>query len=384
MPNVFQGLNTRDPLNEAKTIGSNLGRFAGSLYGEYEKFQQEKKEESDKQIRNQKINEIIQEFNNPNSPEYAGMGESQRYLKVARLIYPYDQAMSQRFEEEANTIRQQKGKLESAEKVAETKKISTLGREEEISSRLAEKEASKKTEQENAKAMKDLALSEYNDAYDFWLENKESEVANQNLDKALNNAVLAGIKSLKDPRDLQLRKEGISVQKQQFATGQEYKKEESKKAEDIDLEKRAEKVMPIYGAYSRLKSNPSDISARSEALNVLLRKESGAAIGRDEVLSRINTMLPPEDYNNLINETGGLKGWLANTTGNENLLMIQTIRKYLPKMDLNKSLPILRDQIGSDRVFNYLESNRQQKSEPVKQYQTKRNIVKDSKSFFGK
>lgn len=124
MLNVLSLYQNKNPLDEARMIGSNLGRFGGSLASGIMQMRDEDKAQEQDAIKKQKVNEIIQEFNNHNSTQYAGMGEAQKYLKVARLLYPYDQAMSQRFEEESNALRKE-GRVVTAKTLEEHKNTQT-------------------------------------------------------------------------------------------------------------------------------------------------------------------------------------------------------------------------------------------------------------------
>lgn len=126
----------------------------------------------------------------------------------------------------------------------------------------------------------------------------------------------------------------------------------------IDVEKRASKLTPIYGVFDRLKKEPNSKRAKADALNRLLRDESGAAIGKDEVQQRLQTVLPDAEYDNLMSEVGGIKGWIANATGNENLMMIRVMNDYLDKMNTDKLLDAISDRvIGDKKAFEYLEEN---------------------------
>lgn len=191
-------------------------------------------------------------------------------------------------------------------------------------------------------------------------------------------------------------KEGIkanhkaNVDKQEIAKGDiryqyQRQKDEQRYTEgkEFELEKEATKFQPIYGAYKRLKADPESISARSDALTRLLRDESGAAIAESEYLNRLRSVLPEAQYNKLVSELSGIGRWVANTTGNENILMERAMAKYVSVMDANKMLSILRDRTGMNRVFNYLEKNYRgegsQDSEPTK----RRKVVKNVDSFFG-
>jgi hypothetical protein len=159
----------------------------------------------------------------------------------------------------------------------------------------------------------------------------------------------------------------------------------TRRAEDknFDLEKEATKFQPIYGSFRRLRENPNDISAKSDALTRLLRDESGAAIAESEYLGRLRSVLPDDKFKELSKKLSGAGRWIAGVTGLENERMESIMFEYLGFMDANKMLSVMKDRTGMGRVYDYLEKNYKgyspQGSAPAKG----RKVVKDVNSFFG-
>lgn len=292
---------------------------------------------------------------------------------MAQKYAAYDPERSQQWMSAADQIRE---RIE-ARKQRESEFGRQLGQQKELADLKIEGRANELAE---LKEQQRAALDAVNTATVEWQKDPENYELQNKLREAINNAKLLKL-TPENPIDDYMRSKGIDASiglrgasleiAKQEATSRQAEREERRKdvkeSKDIDLEKRAEKVMPIYGAYNRLKTNPNDITTRNDAMNRLLRDESGAAIGKDEVLNRLATVLDPADYKEMVSELGGLKGWVAGTTGNENLLMIQSMEKYLGKMKTDRMLNILRDRIGSERVFNYLEQSKptQQPQKPA-------------------
>lgn len=396
--------------SDSLTLGERYGTAVGRIFSGVGSAIDQSKAKQQEEANKAKIDSFLMAYNNPNDATiFSGLKGSMRAEKLSRLLLPLDRKLSEEYARRADEMKKtdaesEKLKLEAQKKAAELAEKKTA--------EMAEKDATQQRKsvelmynkyigltekipmmdvsanpvavdvvKQQAQALKDALMQ---DPYGVELLGQFGDVVDNKLDPS---AVETTIKNAKDelPRDgeidgyaeivsaieswgnqnrlspkdpmmqslykvLEAKKESIS---------DAFQKAESKRLEGKgtteDIEKRAEKVIPVYGVYKRLKENPNDIATRGDAMNRLLRDESGAAIGKDEVISRLQTILPTNEYENLVSETGGIKGWVANSTGNENLLNIQVMSKYLGKMDVQKMCNILKDRVGGQKVFDYLE-----------------------------
>jgi hypothetical protein len=163
------------------------------------------------------------------------------------------------------------------------------------------------------------------------------------------------------------------------------KRDETWRTEDknFELEKEATKFQPIYGSYRRLRDNPTDISAKSDALTRLLRDESGAAIAETEYLGRLRSVLPDDKFKELSKKLSGVGRWIAGATGLENERMESIMFEYLGFMDSNKMLAVMKDRTGMGRVYDYLEKNYKGYNAESPKPEKGRKVVKNVDSFFG-
>jgi hypothetical protein len=200
----------------------------------------------------------------------------------------------------------------------------------------------------------------------------------------LNQIISASGLGDTDPNVKSLRSyiEELETSSQKKFNASEERRLESK--QDIkSIQDKATAVTPIYGVYRRLKENPTDEIAVADAMNRLLRDESGAAIGKDEVLSRMQTVLPKDAYEELASKLGGVSGLLAKYFDVDELLRSRALNQYFSKVDRSKLKNVLRDRIGNSDVFNYLEKNYKTDSSQSKNSKTGRVVVKDPSKFFG-
>jgi hypothetical protein len=149
--------------------------------------------------------------------------------------------------------------------------------------------------------------------------------------------------------------EAHQFQKDKYYTSRQDALEKEARGDEKEIAKLAGKMTPIFGSFYQLRANPNDVPAKADALLTLLRKESGAAIGQSELIERLQTVLPTKDYNSLLNEAGGFQGWIEGALKNENQGMIRRIQKYMPRMMNDRILNVLKNQIGGEDVFQYLE-----------------------------
>lgn len=125
------------------------------------------------------------------------------------------------------------------------------------------------------------------------------------------------------------------------------------KEETKDLKARALAQKPIFGALKTLLSNPADVTSKVNALNMVLRKESGAAIGSGEYANKLQAWLGPDDYANYIDELGGWKQWLAIKSGAGELTALRLMGKYVSKVPTEKISSAMNDYLEED-VVRYL------------------------------
>lgn len=105
-----------------------------------------------------------------------------------------------------------------------------------------------------------------------------------------------------------------------------------------------EKFQPLWTSIQALKSNPNVSNVRA-ALNLALRKETGAVIGADEFENMMSTVLPESDYRQFKAETQGLKNTLLGMASD-------TIREQ----ELQRTVERYLNRVNPDRLYNYVDS----------------------------
>jgi hypothetical protein len=143
-------------------------------------------------------------------------------------------------------------------------------------------------------------------------------------------------------KDAKLSKEDLAYRRQR-----EKKTEERTSSKDRILED--EKFQKSWVAMNKLKKDPK-ITNKRAALNVALRKETGAAIGADEFTDMMSFVLPEVAYNQFKNETTGLGQQLlgmASENARETYLK-KLVEKYLSKVDHNKLADYIDSSISSE------------------------------------
>lgn len=103
-----------------------------------------------------------------------------------------------------------------------------------------------------------------------------------------------------------------------------------------------------------LVTSPNDNGYRRSALNDLLRSESGAAIGKNETLERIQTVLPDAIARQAGNEAASAAGWLASKFNADEQFTTNMVNKYLGSIDVTKLIEQLRIRSGetADQIAN--------------------------------
>lgn len=131
--------------------------------------------------------------------------------------------------------------------------------------------------------------------------------------------------------------------RQQDAESREQQKEQSRLTQD-------EKFQPLFKANQRLQATPQDIPTRRTALNLALRKETGAVIGADEFDAMMSTVLPPADYSRYKKETQNLWVDFAGLTSDKlkESFLKRVSEGYLGNIDSGKLYQYLDDKIPAD------------------------------------
>ena len=179
--------------DRARKIGGGISRTVGELFGAYRQDKEAEQAQAEKakaEQNKERVQAIIQEYNDPNSPEYEGMLPAQRALKVARLLYPLDQSMSQRYEDYSRTLQQTEGKYKQEQAISDAK----------VEARSSEKMEKKLSQKE--------AESVFNEAVSLWRKDPENQALKDNVNLAHGKAQTAGLK-LVNPVEQQIRQKAI-------------------------------------------------------------------------------------------------------------------------------------------------------------------------------
>jgi len=94
-------------------MGGGFGRLAGAGVDVYQKGKQEEQDLAKKQ----KIDALVMKYNNENSPEFMGLDPKTRALKLSRLLYPLDEGMASRYEQQARSITEKTSLFDQQEKL---------------------------------------------------------------------------------------------------------------------------------------------------------------------------------------------------------------------------------------------------------------------------
>lgn len=89
-------------------------------------------------------------------------------------------------------------------------------------------------------------------------------------------------------------------------------------------------------AYMDLQRSPDDFTYRTEALDLLLRSETGAAISKGETLSRLVTLLGPEKGKEVMNSISGIPGFIATKLQADEQFTAGLVAKYVDELDMNR------------------------------------------------
>ena len=106
----------------------------------------------------------------------------------------------------------------------------------------------------------------------------------------------------------------------------------------------------IFTTASRLKGRPNDISYRKQALNAVLRKESGAAIADSEFNKMMENALNPSDWTKYLNELTSVQNVFLNTISDEafNSKVLKLSDKYTARLNPGRLIEYVEGQIADD------------------------------------
>ena len=148
--------------------------------------------------------------------------------------------------------------------------------------------------------------------------------------------------------DIAKKKEfGIETEERQYKRG----RESEKVGRDIAKDKIAQddKFQMSWNAMKDLTKDPT-ITNKRKALNVKLRKESGAAIGAEEFENMMSFVLPTDAYNKFKTEaTGPLQTLIGTINDNaREAYMKQLVEKYLSQVDHTSLSNYIDDSISTE------------------------------------
>ena len=108
-----------------------------------------------------------------------------------------------------------------------------------------------------------------------------------------------------------------------------------------------EKYKAMWNANQRLKAAPDDVTAKRTAMNLALRKETGAVIGADEFDAMMSTVLSTADYNRFKSETQSLKADLLGMANDDlrEAYLKRIGERYLGNVDSGKLYTYMDDKI---------------------------------------
>lgn len=142
---------------------------------------------------------------------------------------------------------------------------------------------------------------------------------------------------------------------------QSFNADESRKKQNQKLSV-GDKIATIGRAMidiNRVKINPTDSAAKKNALLTLLRDESGAAIGADEVVQRMEGFLPENKRSEYKSSTTGYGQALLSMASKDiaDSKQMQTIEKYLPLINTQAFLTFIEGGLNPEAVSLWNERN---------------------------
>jgi hypothetical protein len=99
-------------------------------------------------------------------------------------------------------------------------------------------------------------------------------------------------------------------------------------------------------AYLDINATPNDVAKRTEGLNALLRGESGAAIGKNEVLGRIQNVVPGDIAKEILSDQSSWKAWIADKAISDDQFTNMLINDYVDRIDHVKLVEQLKVRAG--------------------------------------
>ena len=95
-----------------------------------------------------------------------------------------------------------------------------------------------------------------------------------------------------------------------------------------------------------LLEQPENTANRTAGLNTLLRSESGAAIGKNEVIERISNIVPDDVARELLDKQSSWQRWLADKTISDEQFTSMLVNEYVGRIDPNSLIEQLRIRSG--------------------------------------
>lgn len=124
-----------------------------------------------------------------------------------------------------------------------------------------------------------------------------------------------------------------------------------------------EKDYKAMNLYAREMTDNSEPQMKRAAINVVLRKETGAAIGADEFKNLMSTMLDSQDYAELTSDLANTANYISGMIGGKQPLQESLVTKYTAKVKANR----YKDYIEKQTPKEYLDIlNKDTKNEPTK------------------
>ncbi len=167
--------------------------------------------------------------------------------------------------------------------------------------------------------------------------------------------LLANVQDLEDQFSSQYRA-GLAKEEKGYQRSEARRKERQGQVGEFEW---------LWAPHEALANAPTDSRAKAMAIQAALRKRSGAAIAASEFLGALEKLLPSDKRKQLLDELGGVEGFMANLTGSEEQYLTSTMDKYMEDVDTDL---ILSQYIGPSvaAYYKYQDKYGQKKGKPTK------------------
>lgn len=120
------------------------------------------------------------------------------------------------------------------------------------------------------------------------------------------------------------------------------------------------------GDVGKIREAPGDIALRTGALNTLLRSESGAAIGKGEVLERIMNLVPSDVAKKIMEEQSGFERIILDKAVSDDHFTAMIVNKYVRQIDPQRLIEQLRIRAGekAEDIFGTAPKPKQESEAP--------------------